>query len=179
MSYDKAVFGGEKPPDPYPGRRQLDELTAAELCATPAWWFPGPDGMLTGPDAATVMPIDASVAAEDGSVEFPDGKYLLHATFVLADLTRVEGHVTFVPGDDGGVAAREPTICAPRGQAPLWFGALSPTQQQLQGHLDAIGKPRESVFPLRWATTLHPPDVALAGEMAGFAVWRDGAVRFV
>jgi hypothetical protein len=176
----EAYFGGESPPDPYPGRRQLDELTGEELRAQPAWWFPGRDQtQLVGPDEATVMPIDASAAAADGSTEFPDGKYLLHATFVLADGSRLDGHVTFVPGDDGSLAAREPTICAARGQVPLWFGALSPTAGQLAAHLASLGKPRDAVFPLRWTATLHPPDVALTGELAGFAVWRDGGVRVV
>jgi hypothetical protein len=156
----EAYFGGETPPDPYPGRRQLDELTGDELRAQPAWWFPGRDPtQLVGPDEATVMPIDASAAAADGS--------------------RFDGHVTFVPGDDNSLAAREPTICAARGQVPLWFGALSPTAVQLRAHLASLGKPRDAVFPLRWTSTLHPPGVALTGELAGFAVWRDGGVRFV
>jgi hypothetical protein len=155
MSHDKPVFGGAPIPDPHPGRRQLDELTGVELRAQPAWWFPGPGRHLTGPDAATVMPIDACAAAADGSVEFPDGKYLLHATFTLADGSTLDGHVTFVgggvPGDDGSLAA----------------------------HLTALGRPRAAVFPLCWRATLHPPGVDVAGELQGFAVLRDGAVRFV
>ena len=115
----------------------------------------------------------------DGSTEFPDGKYLVHTTFVLADGTRMDGHVTFVPGDDGSPAAREPTICAPRGQVPLWFGALSPTADQIRAHFASLGRARDAVFPLRWTATLHFPGVALSGELAGFAVWRDGAVRVV
>jgi hypothetical protein len=179
MSDQEAVFGGERPPDPWPGRRQLDELTGEELRATPAWWFPGPGRHLTGPDAATVMPLDAAAADADGAVEFPDGKYLLHATFVLADGSTMDGHVTFAPGDDGSLAAREPTLCAARTQVPLWFGALSPTASQLDAHVAALGRPRDAVFPLRWSSTLHPPGAALAGELAGFAVWRDGRVVFV
>jgi hypothetical protein len=179
MPFEEAYFGGEKPPDPWPGRRQLDELTAEELRAQPAWWFPGRDAsQLVGPDEATVMPIDASAAAADGSIEFPDGKYLLHATFTLADGSSLDGHVTFVPGDTGSIAAREPTLCTDRGQVPLWFGALSPTEEQLRAHLALIGSGRHAVFPLRWRAALHPPGVELSGELLGFAVWRDG-VRFV
>ncbi len=180
MSSHEAVFGGDPIPDPYPGRRQLDELTGEDLRTQPAWWFPGRDGsQLVGPDEATVMPIDASAADADGAIDFPDGKYLLHAVFALADGTRLDGHVTFAPGDGGSLAVREPTICTARGQVPLWFGVLSPTPDQLGAHLASIGKPREGVFPLRWTSTLHPPGAALTGELAGFAVWRDGAVRFV
>ena len=180
MSSFEAVFDGDALPDPYPGRRQLDELTGDELRATPAWWFPGRDAsQLVGPDEATVMPLDAGAAAADGSVDFPDGKYLLHAAFVLADGSRFDGHVTFVPGDDGSLAAREPTICADGGQVPLWFGALSPSVDQLRAQLAMIGKSREAVFPLQWTATLHPPGTALAGDVAGFAVLREGSVRFV
>jgi len=180
MSQFEAVYGGAPIPDPYPGRRQLDELTADELRAQPAWWFPGRDcNQLVGPDEATVMPIDASAAAADGSIEFPDAKYLLHAKFTLADGTRLDGHVTFAPSDDRSLAAREPTLCTPRGQVPLWFGALSPPEAQLAAHLASLGRPRGAVFPLRWAATLHPPGEALAGELAGFAVLREGAVRWI
>lgn len=182
MSFDEAVFGGDPIPDPFPGRRQLDELTGDELRAEPAWWYPGAGRHLTGPDAATVMPIDASAAADDGSIEFPDGKYLLHATFTLADGSTLDGHVTFVggvPSDDGSFAAREPTICTPAGQVPLWFGAVTATSEQLRAHLAAIGKAREAVFPLRWRATLHPSGVDVAGEVSGFVVWREGGERFV
>jgi len=176
----EAYFGGETPPDPYPGRRQLDELTDDELRATPAWWFPGRDtAQLVGPDEATVMPLDAGAAAADGSVDFPDGKYLLHAAFELADGSHFDGHVTFVPGDDASLAAREPTICTPRGQMPLWYGALTPSDEQLRAQLALLGRPRAAVFPLRWTATLHPPGAALSGEVAGFAVLRDGRVDFV
>jgi hypothetical protein len=176
----EAYFGGERPPDPWPGRRQLDELTAEELRAQPAWWFPGRDRtQLVGPDEATVMPIDASAADADGAIEFPGGQYLLHATFVLADGSRLDGHVTFTPGDDGSLAAREPTICGAAGQVPLWFGALTPTPEQFRAHFASLGRARDAVFPLRWTTTLHPPSAALAGELAGFAVWREGSIRFV
>ena len=178
MSFHEAVFGGQTPPDPWPGRRQLDELTGDELRAQPAWWFPGRDvSQLVGPDEATVMPIDASAADATGAIDFPDGKYLLHATFVLADGTSVDGHVTFVPGDDGSVGAREPTICAGGVQVPLWFGALSPDASQIAAHLASLGRAREAVFPLRWRATLHPPGTELAGVLAVFAVWRAGAVR--
>ena len=176
MSFDKAFFGGETPPDPYPGRRQLDELTGDELRAQPAWWYPGRDqSQLVGPDEATVMPIDAGAADADGAIDFPDGKYLLHAVFTLADGTQMDGHVTFVPGDDGSIAVREPTLCTPRGQVALWVGALAASET----HLAPVGKPRAAVFPLKWRATLHPASGELTGELAGFGVWRDGRVRFV
>ncbi len=168
MSHE-AYFGGEAPPDPYPGRRQLDELTADELRAAPAWWFPGREGArLDGPDEATVMPLDAG-AAVDGALEFPEGKYLLHATFVLADGTRLDGHVTFAPGDDGSTAAREATLCTPRGQVPLWFGAWRPPPEHVAALLASIGRPRDAVFPVRWTATLRPSGVELVGEVRDFA----------
>lgn len=179
MSDREAVFGGERPPDPWAGRRQLDELTAEDLRATPAWWFPGPGRHLTGPDAATVMPLDADAAAEDGSVEFPDGQYLLHAVFTLADGSRLDGHVTFAPGDRGTIAEREPTLCAPRGQVALWFGALTPRPDEVAARLALLGRPRDAVFPLRWSATLHPPGADVAGEASGFAALREGRVAYV
>jgi hypothetical protein len=177
MTYSPAA--GERPEDPYPGRRQLHELSGADLREHPAWWFPPADGHLTGPDAGTVMPVDASAAAPDGSCEFPPGRYLLHAEFVLADGTALDGHVTFVPGGASDVAAQEPTLCAPRGQVPLWWGVLTPPPAEVARMLALLGRPRDAVFPVRWRATLHPPGADLAGEAAGFLVWQGGAVRAV
>ncbi len=175
MRDDEAHVAGEEPPeDPLAGRRQADALTAAELRANPAWWFPGGGRHLHGPDDATVLPIDAGAAAEDGSVEFPPGRYLLHAEFVLADGTRVDGHVTFAPGDDGSVAAREPTIVAARGQLALFLGALPRSRAELDADLARVGLAGGRVFPLRWTATLHPPEKPLTGELAGFVAWSAG-----
>ena len=175
----EAGYGPRPDDDAYPGRRQLEELTGEELRAQPVWWFPGPDGHLGGPDASTVLPVDVSEAAPDGSAEFPTGRYLLHAAFTLADGTELDGHVTFAPGDRGTLADREPTLCNPRGQVPLWHGALVPDSRQVAELLARIGKPRSAVFPVNWRTTLHPPEMPLTDDLDGFAVWRDGAPAHV
>jgi hypothetical protein len=176
MTYHEAGFGPRPLEDPYPGRRQLDQLTGEELRRQPVWWFPGPDGHLGGPDAATVMPVDASAAGPGGAAEFPPGRYLLHAVFTLADGAALDGHVTYEPGDRGTLADREPTLCPPGGQVPLWHGVLEPDPRQVQAFLAALGRPRSAVFPLTWATTLHPEDAPVAGSAQGFAVWRAGQV---
>lgn len=179
---DRAHAGGRADgradDDPYPGRRQADELTADDLRAQPAWWFPPPDGRLTGPDALTVMPVDTS-AAVDGVSEFPAGRWLLHATFVLADGTSLDGHVTYVPGETIDLASQEPTICAAHGQVPLWHGVVVPDAATVARHLAAIARPRAAVFPVRWRTTIRPVAHEIAGEAAGFLVWRNGRVGAV
>lgn len=168
-----------RPDDPWPDRRQLDTLTAADLDANPAWWFPPPDGRLSGPDASTVVPVDASSADASGACEFPEGRYLLRAEFTLADGSVMTGHVTYETGDGDELALREPTLCAPRGQVPLWHGVLVPDAQRTAAMLAMTGRARDAVFPLRWRATIHPPGRDLAGEAAGFAVLRDGRTAFV
>lgn len=168
-----------RPPDPYPGRRQLDTLTAADLREHPAWWFPPPDGHLTGPDVLTVMPADASAAADDGSCEFPDGRWLLRAAFVLADGTLLDGHVTYATGETPDATTQEPTLCAEGGQVPLWHGAVAPDPAFLARSLALLRRRREDVFPLRWRAALHPPGLELSGAAGGFLVWRDGRVQTV
>jgi hypothetical protein len=164
--------------DPYPGRRQADDLTADDLRAQPAWWFPPPDGHLTGPDALTVMPVDTS-AAVDGVCEFPAGRWLLHATFTFADGTTADGHVTYVTGERSDVTTQEPAVCTPRGQVPLWHGVLVPDAARVARLLGALGRTRETAFPVRWQTTLRPPHGAIGGAAPGFLVWRDGRVDAV
>ena len=133
MSYDEASIGGRPDPasDLYPGRRQLDTLTDADLRENGVWWFPGPDGHLSGPDLQTVMPIDTSEAAADGSVSFPEGKFLLRAAFHLADGTEFHGHVTYSSDDGGTLREREPTLCTSPGQIPLWHGMLVPNEEDI------------------------------------------------
>lgn len=181
MSYDKASIGGRPDPaeDLYPGRRQLGTLTAADLAATGVWWFPGPDGHLSGPDDQTVLPLDTSAALPDGTVEFPEGRFLVRAVFTLADGSTVDGHLTFVPGDGGGLREREPTLCTPHGQVPLWHGVLAPDANDVATWLGWLGRARAAVFPLGWRAVFHPPGDDLGGRLDGFAVFRDGAARTV
>lgn len=181
MTYDEASLGGRTDPaaELYPGRRQLDTLSAADLAACGVWWFPGPDGHLSGPDAQTVMPVDTSAAADDGSVEFPEGRFLLRARFALADGSEVDGHVTFSAEDGGDLRDREPTLCTPAGQVPLWHGVLVPSEEDVLTWLSWLERPREAVFPLTWRAVFHPPGDDLAGGADGFLVHRDGELRSV
>ena len=173
----EATTGG-RPDDPYPGRRQADDLTADDLRAQPAWWFAPPDGHLTGPDACTVLPADTS-AAVDGVCELPPGRWLLHARFTLADGTVCDGHVTHTVGESPDAGTLEPTICTPHGQVPLWHGVLVPDAAATARLLARIGRPREAVFPLRWSAAIRPSEHALSGEAGGFLVWRNGRVEAV
>jgi len=175
---------GCTPDDPYEGRRQLDELTAAELRATRAWWFPGADLHLSGPDASTVLPVDTSGADEDGTVEFPEGRFLLHAVFTLADGRTLDGHVTYESGDGGTEADREPTVCIdtaqpPPTQIPFWHGVLRPSAADREAFLRRLPGEPTRVFPLAWRTTLHPPGEEIAGRLPGFAVLDGGEVRYL
>jgi hypothetical protein len=175
---DEASTAG-RPPDPYEGRRQADQLTAEEITAIAAWWFPPPDGHLTGPDACTVLPITEVDAGADGIVAFPDGRYLLRAEFVLACGERVPGHVTYVAGETPTFGSQEPTLCLPQGQVPLWHGILVPDRDRLAGIGRMLGRPSGEVFPLRWRTALRPPEGEIAGTAEGLAIWRDGRIEWI
>ena len=171
---------GRRPDDdPWPGRRQVDELTPGDLAAHAAWWFPPSDGRLSGPDAGTVVPVDAAAADASGACEFPDGRWLLRAEFVLADGTPFAGHVTYVTGESSELASQEPTIVTPGGGVPLWHGILVPEAREVSRLLALLGRGAGTAFPVRWRAALHPSAHEIAGEAAGFGVWRGGRVEFV
>jgi hypothetical protein len=178
MSYEQASIGGRPRPEDerYPGRRQLETLSAEDLRETGVWWFPGPDGHLSGPDDQTVMPLDASAATEDGSLEFPEGRYLLHARFALADGTVCDGHVTYAPDDGGTLRDREPTLCVGTAQLPVWHGVVEPP---VADYLATLGRAHGDVFPLTWEAVFHPVGDRLPGRAPGIAVWHDGAIAYV
>jgi hypothetical protein len=181
VTYEEASIGGRSDPasDLYPGRRQLDTLSADELRECGAWWFPGPDGHLSGPDPQTVMPIDTSAALDDGSVAFPDGKFLLLAAFCLADGTEFPGHLTFSTDDGGSLREREPTLCTPSGQVPLWHGVLVPDDDDLATWFGWLGRSRDATFPITWRAVFHPQGDELEGKLPGFAVFTHGVVQHV
>jgi len=181
VSYDQASAIGRSNPedDLYPGRRQLDTLSPAEIRENGVWWFPGPDGHLSGPDLQTVLPLDTSEALPDGSVAFPEGKYLLRTSFRLADGSACEGHITYSADDGGTLREREPTLCTDQGQIPLWHGQLVPDDEDKAAWLSRLDRDRDAVFPLTWRAAYHPPGDELRGELAGFAVVRDGTIETV
>ena len=176
MTYDEASSGGRTHPadELYPGRRQLYDLTADDLRAHGVWWFPGPDGHLSGPDDQTVMPLDTSAALPDGSVQFPPGRFLVRTTFRLAGGGTLTGHLTYTPDGGDGLRDREPTLCVPGGQVPLWHGLLVPAASEAAAWLERVGLPREQVFPLTWSADFHPPGDDLSGSAEGFMAWKDG-----
>ena len=92
-------------------RKQVYELTLADLERTPVWEFALDEEGEEGQDEATVRPFERSLPLDPG-----DGMFVVRARFRLADGTPLLGYLTPPVQADSSLATIQPIIVTPKGQ---------------------------------------------------------------
>ena len=130
-------------------RKQVYNLTAADLSQYSAWEFAEDEEGAEGQDEATVRPVVTAPPLDPGA-----GMFIVRARFSLADGTKHTGYLTPAkdPKDFGRV---QPQIITDRGQVPFWMGALRADVEPLYAKL---GKSADQTFPVSFES-----DVPLVG----------------
>ena len=147
-------------------RKQVYELSAADLEAHPVWEHCLDEEGLEGQDEATVRPFDA----QGKPLEY-EGMLVVRATLTLANGTRFPGYVYYVPDDGqryGRLADLQPQAITPLGQVMFWYGALMPTKEILDDAYRKLGADAKGVFPVRYASEVPLATGTIEGEIAGF-----------
>lgn len=157
-------------------RKQVYELTLADLHRTPAWEFALDEEDVEGQDEATVRPHHF-----EGQVDPSAGMMVVRARFRLADGSEQLGYLTPPSDDDVGLGVLQPVIVASGGQVIFWHGSMEPSRAEMDASYVRLGKTAPShVFPLRFYSDVPLACGPLSGEIGGFLVledWRSGRTR--
>jgi hypothetical protein len=158
-------------------RKQVYELTVADLQQTPVWEFALDEEGVEGQDEATVRPY-----ASRGPLDMPEGAFIVRARFDLADGTTVSGFLT-PPGLDTetfDLGIIQPVVVTRRGQVSFWHGIVTPKPQEIGESYSKLGKQsHQQVFPIRFESDV-PLEKPVSGKIPGFLVledWRAGRTR--
>jgi hypothetical protein len=152
-------------------RKQVYELTAADLEAHPVWEHCLDEEGLPGQDEATVRPYETG-----GKPLQYDGLLVVRARFTLANAKRLPGYISYTPasppemrsGDYGPLADLQPQIITPEGQVMFWFGVLAPNAEALAEAYRKLGARAAHVFPLHFAADVPLATGPIEGEVRGF-----------
>jgi hypothetical protein len=149
-------------------RKQVYDLTLADLNKFPVWEFALDEEGEEGQDEATVRPCDIS-----GAVDPSEGMFIVRATFALADGTKMLGYLTPSVQANGGLGALQPVIITERGQVLFWHGVITPDAQRLAQNYDKLGRDASRVFPIQATTDVELIGPPIRTEIPGFVALED------
>ena len=121
-------------------RKQVYELTAADLVAHPVWEFALDEEGEEGQDETTVRPFES-----EGAVDPAGGLYVVAAAFTLANGVSASGFVTPQPAElQVSPCYLQPVVLAPAGQVLFWYGIAKPDEFELNAAYGRLNVPRDS-----------------------------------
>jgi len=145
-------------------RKQVYELTLADLERTPVWEFALDEEGEEGQDEATVRPFERSLPLDPG-----DGMFVVRARFRLADGTPLLGYLTPPVQADSSLATIQPIIVTPKGQVMFWYGAFAPKPDSLSASYARLAKRPVEVFPVSYESDVSLVGGLIRGSLSGFA----------
>jgi hypothetical protein len=146
-------------------RKQVYELTAADLEAHPVWEHCLDEEGVEGQDEATVRPFNTG----GRPLEY-EGMLVVRATLTLANGRQLPGILYYTPDATtyGPLANLQPQAITPRGQVMFWYGALEPTAEVRADVYRKLGADAAGVFPVRYASEVPLATGPVSGEIPGF-----------
>jgi PilZ domain-containing protein len=133
--------------------KRLVDLTIEDLTATPVWRYEGGSGV-----EAVVVP-----ETRDGLSQADEEVFLAATEFALPDATQ---HLGFCfPVDDSGIDYLQPVIVTRSGQVRFWFDGPI-TQEVLAAQWNALEKPVEEIFPVRFRCLVPVDGRTVTGAIA-------------
>ncbi len=149
-------------------RKQVYELTPADLERFPIWEYALDEEGEEGQDEATVRPF-----AADGELEAADGPFMVRAAFRLADGTAMSGYLTPSAHAQVDLGMIQPVIVTERGQVAFWCGVIKPDASHLAECYSILGKAANEIFPVSFASQIDHAKEPVVGMVPGFLVLED------
>jgi hypothetical protein len=143
-------------------RKQVYELTLADLERFPVWEFALDEEGEPEQDEATVKPRPDLATG----VEPDEGLFVVRAAFMAADGSSFEGFVT--PDSEGDLGSIQPSVVTSGGHARFWFGIAEPEPEKIEKSYKALGRDRDNLFPLSFRTSVPVDGAPMEGTVPGF-----------
>jgi hypothetical protein len=149
-------------------RKQVTDLTLADLRETPVWQFALDEEGEPGQDEETLKP-----CPEVEEVDPKEGIFVVATSFQAADGTRFSGYATPVAADED--LSEQPTIITETGFVNFWRG-MAFDEQKLDAAIaesyEALKTSPAELFPLRWQMDVRVNGGSSKGELHGFGYLR-------
>lgn len=160
---------------PTPSRKQVYDLTLADLDSVPVWEFALDEEGVAGQDEATVRPYEVAFPADVTG----HGGLVVRAAFTLADGTNLRGYFSPQPVSLRRPGWVQPVVICDTGQVNFWHGIRRPTQNQMMDKLAKLGKQAAEVFPLRYRSDPVLVGGPISGIIPGFGFKENNADMFI
>jgi hypothetical protein len=148
-------------------RRQVYELTTADLDEFPVWEFALDEEGEPDQDEATVRPWQDALPLDPN-----EGMFVVRAGFLLADGTRLVGYLTPPVQGDDSIGTVQPIVVTPDGQVGFWCGLMAQSGETLAANYAKLGRAASAVFPLRYASEVEIESGPITGTVDGFMHYR-------
>jgi hypothetical protein len=158
-------------------RKQVYDLTPADLKLFPIWEFASDEEGIEGQDEATVRPVDLN-KLQDALA----GLCVAKARFSLADGSAMGGYLTSGMPGDSYLGSIQPAIVVDDGQVSFWCGTVEPTQEYIESSYALLGKKPEEIFPLLYTLDTELVGYEISGTVPGFLVlerWNSSSTRVI
>jgi hypothetical protein len=127
-------------------RRQVYELTPADLERFSVWEFALDEEGEQGQDEATVRPYETN-----GPVDPAVGMFIVRTLVTLADGTQLAGYLSPPVQGEIGLSTLQPAVVVSGGQVSFWCGMFNPPPEHIAKSYALLGKESPAqVFPLRF-----------------------------
>ncbi|MGH2921384.1 MAG: hypothetical protein ACRDKU_04875, partial [Gaiellaceae bacterium] len=145
-------------------RKQLTDLTLADLARCPVWEFAIDEEGEPGQDEETLRP-----RGGPSPVDPSDGLFLVAARLTTADGTQLGGYVMTSDARD---EAHSPTVLTEAGETvPFWYGIVKPSRTNLEDAYRTLGKDASELFPIRVEALVPTTSGPLVSEINGFGYY--------
>jgi hypothetical protein len=142
-------------------RKQVYELTAADLEHAAVWEFCLDEEGEPDQDEATVKP-----RADLRKIEDLNGSLVAKTEFTFADGKKAVGCVYAT--SEPGLPAIQPVIITPRGRVMFWYGVMQPDEKTVAGALATLATICDKPFPIRFSCVVPTKGISIEGNIEGF-----------
>lgn len=144
-------------------RKQVYDLTLADIERFPVWEFALDEERAEGQDEATARPYHYTPPLNPN-----DGMFVVRADFALADGTLMEGYLTPAVQRVSNIGTFQPVIITKQGQVAFWFGIFEPDSGMISQNYRLLGKDASQVFPTRFKSAVEILGGPIEGKLEGF-----------